>query len=158
MFNPEVNVILPLSDVGVDWYNKGWVCFYYYPSEVGMKFPFSNLAQNLLTVLNVSSAESMLMTWRILAYLDVVEEICHLGMDVNVISYSYVTKKFKNYRYELTTKKKYEAFILNLDIINVRGWKRELFVEKSSLIEEGSYLRDKWSGEYTISFACSFLS
>lgn len=36
-----------------DSYKKGWVCFYYYPFDIGLTFPFSQLIADVLKTMNV---------------------------------------------------------------------------------------------------------
>ncbi|KAK1400442.1 hypothetical protein POM88_000047 [Heracleum sosnowskyi] len=43
LFSFKVNVVMPAPNHTVDWFLHGWVCFYSYPFDMGMRFPFSDL-------------------------------------------------------------------------------------------------------------------
>lgn len=100
------NPILELPSPGVlaDWHRSGWVCFYYYPFSIGMTFPFSKLVTDVLSALHVSPRQLMPLAWRTLACLDAIKDKHHLGIDADVIKYSYTIKKFSNCRFSFVNK------------------------------------------------------
>lgn len=106
LFDTDVNVVVPKSTEGANWYCGDWTCFYYHPFETCMRFPFSKLVEDLLIMLNVSPTQLMSSTWKILACLDTIEEKNHLGVGIGVVCHSYTTKKFNGCRFGLVIKKR----------------------------------------------------
>lgn len=115
--------VIPQSDQRADWYRSGWVCFYYYPFDIGLTLPFSKLPIDVLDTIGISPGQLMPFAWRAIAFLDVVEAKHHLGIIVDVIKASYVLKKYNGCRYTFTNVNKDEPLILNIDGVNDRGWK-----------------------------------
>lgn len=70
-FAGGVEAVLPSSVERADWFKKGWACLYFYPFDIGIKFPFSKLVQDLLEDMRISPAQLMPFSWRILACLEV---------------------------------------------------------------------------------------
>ena len=135
-----------------DWFKQGWVCFYYYPFDIGMAFPFSDLVCEVLRAMKVSPGQLMSSAWRTLACLDAVESKHNLGIDVAVVKHCFTLKKFNNCRFGFVNKRKDEPLILNNDTINDRGWKNEFFfAEIASLGEDVDYALDRWTLEWYIS-------
>lgn len=92
--------------------------------------------------------------WRMLAYVNAIEEKHHVGVSVNLVQHAFNTKKFSGCRYGLVVKKKDEPLILNLDVVNDRGW-------KNSLGERGVSTRsgmEKVFLTFTLILSPSFLS
>lgn len=148
LFKDNAVLILPSESNFADFYRAGWVCFYYYPFGIGMKFPFSKLVFDVIPSQHVSPAQLMPSAWRTLACLDAIVEKHKLRIDANVVKYSYTINKFSNCRYSLVNKNKDDQLILNNETVNDRGWKGEyFFVEKSSLGDDADYLLDKWNVE-----------
>ena len=146
LFKSDVVVAVPEAPIEADWLKEGWVCFYYYPFDIGMAFPFSNLVREVLIAMNVSPVQLMSSAWRTLACLDAVESKHNLGIDVAVVKHSFSLKKFNNCRFGFVNKKKDEPLILNNDMVNDRGWKNEFFfAEIASLGKDVDYALDRWT-------------
>ena len=155
LFKSDVVVAVPEAPTEADWFRKGWVCFYYYPFDIGMAFPFTDLVCEVLRALYVSPGQLMPSAWRTLACLDAVESKHKLGIDVNVVKYSFSLKKFNNCRFGFVNKRKDEPLILNNDTVNDRGWKNEFFfAEVASLGADVDYALDRWTlGGISLSFS-----
>ena len=142
----NVVAVLPRSDERADWYRKGWVCFYYYPFDIGLVFPFSKFIRDTFTYMRISPGQLMSFAWRTLACLDAIEAKHQLGIDVNVVKCCYNIKKFYKARFSFTHKKPNDPLILNVGAVNDRNWKDDFFFsEKSSLGEEASHFLDLWT-------------
>ena len=153
LFQENTQVIIPDESIGADWHKEGWICFYYYPFELGVRFPFSELVKNTLTDLHVSPGQLMPSAWRVLACLDAVESKHGLGINVEVLKRNYFIKKFNGCRFGLSSRKKDDPLIFNLDIVNDRGWKNDFFfVAKDTLPGSTDFLLDRWHADGNYSF------
>lgn len=52
-FRSTINAVVPESTIRADSFWKNWVCFYYYPFDIGLTFPFSSLIVDVLKTLNI---------------------------------------------------------------------------------------------------------
>lgn len=59
LFDGNVDAVIPHSSERADWFRPNWVCFYYYPFDIGMTFPFSKLVSDVLDFLNISPGQLM---------------------------------------------------------------------------------------------------
>lgn len=59
LFHSNVVVVVPHSTILANWHKKDWVCFYYYPFDIGLTFLFSKLITEVLSVVNVSPGQLM---------------------------------------------------------------------------------------------------
>ena len=133
LFDSDITAVVPESPVEADWYREGWTCFYYFPFELGMTFPFSQLVDDVASSLKISSAQLMPSAWRVLACLGAIENKHHLGINIDVIKCCFTPKKYAC-RVGLLNNKEDEPLILNNKSVNDRGWGREFFfVEITSL-------------------------
>lgn len=141
-FAGGIEAVLPSSAERADWFRKGWVSFYFYPFDIGMKFPFSKLVRDLLVDMQISPAQLMPFSRRILACLEVMEAKHKLGITVDVIKRCYSLKKFYGCFFGFTTKR---SLILNVEGANDRQWSKDyFFADKSSLGEAGAFLPERW--------------
>lgn len=151
MFNDETakgEILHP--SVRADWIRKDWVCFYSYPFDIGMRFPFTHIVENTIKALDMSPAQLMLSVWRILTCLDAIEVKHNLNVDVETIKCAYTIKKFNGCRYGFVSRKSDESLILNLEIVHDQGWRNDFFfVDKTTLSGSTNYLRESWNGEGT---------
>ncbi|XP_074354581.1 uncharacterized protein LOC141693384 [Apium graveolens] len=146
LFKDKFNLVLPSSDELADWYRDGWIYFYFYPFSIGLMLPYSDLIKGVITALHVSPGQLMPSNWRTLACLDAIETKHKLGINVDVVKYSYSLKKFSNCRFSLVNKDKNNPLILNNETVNDRGWKGEYFyAEKSTLGDDVDNLLEKWN-------------
>lgn len=142
--------VIPQSDQRADWYLSGWVCFYYYPFDVGLTLPFSKLDMDVLDTLGIFPGQLMPFAWTAIACLDVVKAKHHLGINVDVMKASYVPKKYSGCRYTFTNVNIDDPLILNIDGVNDRGWKGIfLFAEQSTLPDGSEKFIEYWSTEGT---------
>lgn len=143
LFWSSINVVIP--DYRSCWFlPEGWVCFYYYPFDIGLTFPFSPFIVDVLKTLNVSLGQLMPFAWRTLACLDAIEEKHHLDINVDVVKHSYSLKKFSSCRIGFVNRNTEEPLILNNETVNDRNWKKSyFFVEKKTLSGNHDYLLDR---------------
>lgn len=148
LFPGSIEAVLPSETQRADWYRQNWVCFYFYPFDIGMTFPFSTLVIDVLSFLHVSPGQLMPFAWRTLACLDAIEKKHHLKISAEVVKCCYSIKKFSNCRFGFVNKNKDEPLILNNDTVNDRGWKSDyFFVNKGTLNKFSDYLLDRWNTE-----------
>lgn len=121
LFRDDAQMVLPSGSELAGWYQEGWVCLYYYPFGIDMRFLFTKLFSDVLASLHVSPGQLMPSAWRTLACLDTIEEKHKLKIDAYVVKYSYSIKKFSNCRYSFVNKNKDGPLILNNDTDNDRG-------------------------------------
>ncbi|KAL6495300.1 hypothetical protein OROGR_030726 [Orobanche gracilis] len=141
LFQNGTQAIILSDNIGADWFRINWIIFTIYPFELGIRFPSSKLIEDTLTALHVSPRQLMPSAWRVLACLDAVESKHDLGIGVDVVKCCYSIKKFNGYRYGLSSKKKDDPLIHNLDVMNDRGWKVGFFfVDKDTLSGHTNYL------------------
>lgn len=146
LFPPSANIVIPDSNVRADFYQKDWVCFYYYPFDIGLSFPFSPFIVDVLNALKVSPGQLMPFAWRTLACLDAIEAKHELGINVEVVKHSYGLKKFSNCRVGFVNRNSEDPLVLNNETVNDRNWKKSyFFVNKRSLGNVGDYLLDRWA-------------
>ena len=133
LFDSNIVAIVPESSVEADWFREGWTCFhYYYPFELSMTFPFSQLVNDVASSLKISSAQLMPSAWRVLAFLGAIENNHRLGINIDVIMCCFTPKKYAC-PVGLLNNKEDEPLILNNRLVNDRGWGREFFLWKSPL-------------------------
>ncbi|KAK2655167.1 hypothetical protein Ddye_008219 [Dipteronia dyeriana] len=58
----------------VDWSIPGWMCFFYLPFRIGLRFPIPPLARQLLNFFDIALSQLMPNGWRILLGLQVLIE------------------------------------------------------------------------------------
>lgn len=146
LFRSSVNAIIPDSSVRADSYRKDWVCFYYYPFDILLTFPFSPFIVDVLKTLNVIPGQLMPFAWRTLACLDAIEEKHHLEINVEVVKYSYGLKKFSGCRIGFLNRNTEDPLILNNETANDRNRKKSyFFVEKKTLDGNCDYLLGHWN-------------
>lgn len=92
----NVATVVPDSTVNVASYKRDWVCFYYYPFNIGLIFPFSKLIVDVLKALKVSSGQLIPFASRAMACLDALEEKHQVKINVEVVKHSYSLKKFSD--------------------------------------------------------------
>lgn len=130
LFYSITNIVIPDSSIRADFYKKGWVCFYFYPFDVGLTFSFSKFIVNVLKTLNVSPGQLMSFTWRTLKCLDSIKEKHSWRLTSrlwNILS----LKKFSNCRVGFANKDTDDPLILNNDTVNDRNRKKNyIFAEK----------------------------
>lgn len=144
-FEGEIEAVIPPLNDRADGFRPGWVCFYFYPFDIGMTFPFSGLVQELLEDMKISPGQLMPFAWRVLTCLDAVEAKHKLGIDVNVIKCCYSLKRHFGCRFGFTTKK---ALILNVESANDRNWKKDyFFARRDSLGDGGVHLLERWDSK-----------
>ncbi|XP_063945074.1 uncharacterized protein LOC135151216 [Daucus carota subsp. sativus] len=152
LFRADIVAVVPESPVEADWVREGWTCFYYYPFDLGLTFPFSRLVNDLLSSLNIAHGQLMPSTWRMLACLDAVEDKHRLGINVDVLKFAYTTKKY-GCRVGLINKMRGEPLILNNESVHDRGWNKDFFFAEIVTLESSdSFLLDHWTDEKELSF------
>lgn len=150
LFRADIVAVVPESPVEADWVREGWTCFYYYPFDLGLTFPFSRLVNDLLSSLNIAHGQLMPSTWRMLACLDAVEDKHRLGINVDVLKFAYTTKKY-GCRVGLINKMRGEPLILNNESVHDRGWNKDFFFAEIVTLESSdSFLLDHWTDESII--------
>ncbi|XP_074332497.1 uncharacterized protein LOC141670507 [Apium graveolens] len=148
LFKCNAELKLPASDELVVFHRPGWICFCYYPITIGVTLPFSRLVTNVITSMHVSPGKIMPFVWRILAFLDAIEEKHQLGIDADVVKYSYTLKKFSGCRYSFVNRRKDESLVFNIDNVNDRGSKNEFFfVKRTSFGDVSIDFLGKWNAE-----------
>lgn len=148
LFRAPVNAIV---SVRADHFKQDWVCFYYYPFDIGLTFPFSPFIADVLKSLNVSPAQLIPFAWRTLACLDAIEGKHHLNINIYVVKHSYSLKKFSGCQIGFVNRNTDDPLILKNETVNDRNWKKlYFFINKKSLDGTGDYLLDHWnqSGNY----------
>ena len=99
LLGKDVDAVIPAETERADWYRKGWVCLYFYPFDIGMKFPFSKLVKEVICSMQISPGQLMSFSWRVLACLECIEAKHKLSIDADVVKYCYSTKKFYGVRF-----------------------------------------------------------
>lgn len=144
--NRSIEAVVPTSFERADWHRENWVCLYFYPLDIRMPFPYSELVKDVLSEMRVSPGQLMPYAWRTLACLESIEAKHKLGINADVVKSCYTLKKFFGCRFSFCNKNKEDPLIYNCDSVHDRKWKSEYwFAEKSSLGEECSYFQDRWS-------------
>ena len=137
--------VLPSPDERADWYRENWVCFYFYPFDIQLHFPFPKLVRDLVTDMHISPGQLMPFAWRILACLDAIETKHNLKIDIEVVKCCYGLKRFYGCRFGFTTKR---ALILNVEGVNDRNWKDDyFFTDKTTMGDEAGFLLDRWNAK-----------
>lgn len=121
LFRSTIDAIVPNSSIRADSYRNNWVCFYYYPFDIGLTFPFSSLVVDVLRTLKVSHGQLMPFAGRILACLDAIEKKHNRKINVEVVKQSYSLKKFSGCRVGFLNKNTEEPLILNNETVNDRN-------------------------------------
>ena len=148
-----VVVATPKSNDRADSFREGWVCLYYYPFDISIPFPFSDVIKDVLICMRVSPGKLMPFAWRTLACLEAIENKHHLGINADVVKCCYKIKKFYGVRFGFSHRRKSMPLILNVEGVNDRYWKESFcYVEKSTLGEESSYFLERWNSVGTFFF------
>ncbi|XP_017216138.2 uncharacterized protein LOC108193822 isoform X2 [Daucus carota subsp. sativus] len=135
--------VLPSPDERADWCRKNWVCFYFYPFDIQLHFPFPKLVRDLVTDMHISPGQLMPFAWRILACLDAIDTKHNLKIDIEVVKCCYGFKRFYGCRFGFTTKR---ALILNVEGVNDRNWKDDyFFTDKTTMGDGTGFLLDRWT-------------
>lgn len=146
LFRSHVDVVVPDPFVRANSYRKNWVCFYYYPYDIGLTFPFFPFIADVLKTLNISPGQHMPFAWRTLVFLDSIEEKHQFNINVEVVKHSYSLKKFSGCRIEFVNKNTEDPLILNNETVNDTNWKKfYFFVDNNSLGDNMDHLLDRWN-------------
>jgi hypothetical protein len=141
---PEGTEIRPYDPkVKSDFVSSTWVAFPDYPFSLGLKYPFTGLIAEFVEVTKISYIQAMPVIWRILYWINLLNEKNEMKIGVNELASVYDLQTHGSSRFLFKLKTGKNRLVLKSKQ-NDGPWKERFFFVKRKSIPNGEDLPAEW--------------
>lgn len=129
--------------IQLEFVSPTWVCFLEYPFSLGLKYPFPRTISKFFRVTGISYIQAMPIVWRILYWIDQINQ--SKGLDIGLLELAcvYDLTTFGNSRFLLKFKTHRTPLVLKTKQ-NDGSWKGKYLFLRRDFVPNGDLFPDVW--------------